>query len=148
LTHTDQLGLQLVAILRDQAQGPGHPAHVTRNGRALRDHVPDTSTALGDGRISPQHASAITSVVATVGVDHATTAEPSLLGLDRCNNAYERRGLTLTVVIDEAAPQGRVGAVTSPDTGQPGRFWASTAGWVKPAQTAADRSPPITLEPA
>jgi hypothetical protein len=31
----------------------------------------------------------------------------------------------------------------TPDTGQPGRFWATTAGWDQPAQTAADRSPPI-----
>jgi hypothetical protein len=33
----------------------------------------------------------------------------------------------------------------TPDAGKPGRFWASTAGWDRPAQTAADRSPPIRL---
>ncbi|MGA7688956.1 MAG: HNH endonuclease signature motif containing protein, partial [Jiangellales bacterium] len=32
-----------------------------------------------------------------------------------------------------------------PDIGQPGRFWASTAGWQRPAQTAADRSPPMVV---
>jgi len=31
------------------------------------------------------------------------------------------------------------------DTADLGRFWASTAGWVRPAQTAADRSPPIAV---
>jgi hypothetical protein len=31
----------------------------------------------------------------------------------------------------------------TPDTGQPGRFWATTTGRDQPAQTAADRSPPI-----
>ena len=103
---------------------PGTAAHVTRTARALRDHLPDTATALGDGRISPQHASAITGVLAKVGVDHATTAEPILLGLARrhepsvvrrataqihalvdpdaaekaLHDAYERRGLTLSVV--------------------------------------------------
>ena len=34
----------------------------------------------------------------------------------------------------------------TPDAGTPGRFWASTAGWDRPAQTAADRSPPIQPE--
>lgn len=103
---------------------PGTAAHLTRNARALRDHLPDTATALGEGRISPQHASAITSVLAKVGVGHAGTAEPILLGLARqhepsvvrrataqihalvdpdaaekaLHNAYERRGLTLSVV--------------------------------------------------
>lgn len=33
----------------------------------------------------------------------------------------------------------------TPDTGQPGKFWASTAGWARPAQAAADRSPPVTV---
>jgi hypothetical protein len=33
-----------------------------------------------------------------------------------------------------------------PDPGQPGLFWAHTAGWQTPTQTAADRSPPITVE--
>lgn len=32
----------------------------------------------------------------------------------------------------------------SPDSGQPGRFWVTIAGWDQPAQTAADRSPPVT----
>ena len=111
---------------------PGTAAHVTRNARALRDHLPDTSTALGEGRISAQHASAITSVIAKVGVDHATTAEPILLGLARqhepsvvrrataqihalvdpdaaekaLHNAYERRGLTLSVVGDHGYLDG------------------------------------------
>jgi hypothetical protein len=31
----------------------------------------------------------------------------------------------------------------TPDVGKPGRFWASTAGWDRPAQTAADRSPSL-----
>lgn len=34
----------------------------------------------------------------------------------------------------------------TPDSGQPGLFWASAAGWVKRAQTAADRSPPIRVD--
>ena len=34
----------------------------------------------------------------------------------------------------------------TPDVGKRGRFWASTAGWDRPAQTAADRSPPIQLD--
>lgn len=33
----------------------------------------------------------------------------------------------------------------APDSGHAGRFWASTSGWAQPAQTAADRSPPILL---
>lgn len=35
----------------------------------------------------------------------------------------------------------------SPDSGRPGGFWASTSGWVQPAQTAADRSPPLVVAP-
>ncbi len=31
----------------------------------------------------------------------------------------------------------------SHDPGQPGRFWVTIAGWDQPAQTAADRSPPV-----
>lgn len=31
-----------------------------------------------------------------------------------------------------------------PDAGQPGKFWATSAGWDRPAQTAADRSPVLT----
>ena len=34
-----------------------------------------------------------------------------------------------------------------PDEGQPGRFWATSAGWDKPAQTAADRSPVVRSAP-
>lgn len=34
----------------------------------------------------------------------------------------------------------------APDDSRPGRFWASTAGWVTAAQTAADRSPPIVID--
>jgi hypothetical protein len=111
---------------------PGSAAHMTRNARALRDHLPDTGKALGAGQISPQHASAITSVVAKVGVDHATVAEPILLSLARqhepsvvrrataqihalvdpdaaekaLHNAYERRGLTLSVVGDHGYLDG------------------------------------------
>ena len=33
------------------------------------------------------------------------------------------------------------------DTGQPGLFWASAGPWTKPAQTAAHRSPPVTIHP-
>lgn len=36
----------------------------------------------------------------------------------------------------------------SPDTGQPGRFWATSTSKTTHAQTAADRSPPIVYEPA
>lgn len=31
----------------------------------------------------------------------------------------------------------------NPDSDAPGRFWATTPGWIQAAQTAADRSPPL-----
>lgn len=33
----------------------------------------------------------------------------------------------------------------SGDPGQPGRFWVTIAGWDQPAQTSADRSPPVAI---
>lgn len=102
----------------------GRAAHLTRAARALRDHLVQTRDALARGAISPQHCSAIVEVVRKVGADHATSAEPILLGLayraepavvrrataqihalvdptgaERAlHDAYERRGLSLSVV--------------------------------------------------
>ena len=102
----------------------GRAAHLTRSARVLRDHLGCTRDALARGAISPQHCSAIVEVVRKVGVDHATSAEPILLGLAHqaepsvvrrataeihalvdpegaeraLHDAYERRGLSLSVV--------------------------------------------------
>ncbi len=101
----------------------GTAGQLTRTARALRDHLPDTRDALARGRLSPQHVSAIVSVVSTIGADHAKAAEPLLLdlasrfepavvrnaaarihqavdpgGAERAmRDAYERRGLKLSV---------------------------------------------------
>ena len=111
---------------------PGMASHLTRSARTLRDHLPWTRQALGAGLISPQHASAITSVVTKVGPEHARTAEPILLGLARehepsvvrqatsrifclvdpegaenaLHKAYEKRGVTLSVTGDHAYLDG------------------------------------------
>jgi hypothetical protein len=103
---------------------PGTAAQLTRTARALRDHLPGTRQALGERAISPQHVAAITSVVTKVGAEHAGTAEPILLPLARevepsvvrratahmvslidpacaeqaLHNAYEKRGVTLSIV--------------------------------------------------
>jgi len=103
---------------------PGSAARLVRTSRALRDHLPATRDALAKGRITAEHVSAITRVVRTVGAEHATTAEPILLDLARrfdpaavaratsaifaevdpagaeeaLRAAYEKRGLTLSVV--------------------------------------------------
>jgi hypothetical protein len=103
---------------------PGAAAHLTRTARALRDHLPRTRVALSAGSVSPQHVSAIAGVVTTIGAEHATSAEPILLELARrfepsvvrratselfalvdpagaekaLQQAYEKRGLTLSVV--------------------------------------------------
>jgi len=103
---------------------PGAAAHLARTARALRDHLPRTRAALSSGSVSPQHVGAIAGVVTTIGAEHATTAEPVLLDLARrfepsvvrratselfalvdpegaekaLHNAYEKRGLTLSVV--------------------------------------------------
>jgi hypothetical protein len=100
--------------------------------RALRDHLPATRDALAGGRISAQHVSAIATVVRTVGPEHAATAEPILLDLARrfdpatvrratarifanvdpagaeaaLHHAYEKRGLTLSVVDDHGYLNG------------------------------------------
>lgn len=102
----------------------GTAAHLTRHARALRDHLPATRNVLASGRITPQHVSAITAVLRTIGPEHATAAEPILLDLARradpatvkrataeiwaqvnpagaetaMHQAYARRGLTLSVV--------------------------------------------------
>jgi hypothetical protein len=101
----------------------GTASQLTRTARALRDHLPDTRDALARGRLSPQHVSAIVSVVNTIGADHAVAAQPLLLdlalrfepaavrnaaarihqavdptGAERAlYDAYERRGLKLSV---------------------------------------------------
>ncbi|MGB9375372.1 MAG: DUF222 domain-containing protein [Jiangellales bacterium] len=102
----------------------GTAAHVTRQARALRYHLPATRDVLAAGRITPQHVSAITAVLRTIGPEHAPAAEPILLDLARrtdpatvkrataeiwahvnpagaekaLHQAYARRGLTLSVV--------------------------------------------------
>ena len=110
----------------------GRAAHLTRSARGLRDHLPQTRDTLARGLISPQHVSAIVAVMRKVGAEHATTAQPILLDLARqsepfvvrrataqihalvdpegaekqLHNAYERRGLTLTVVGDHGYLDG------------------------------------------
>lgn len=58
-------------------------SQLTRSARALRDHLPATRDALAHGRISAQHASAVVSVMSTIGAEHAQAAEPLLLDLAR-----------------------------------------------------------------
>ena len=110
----------------------GTAGHLTRTARALRDHLPDTERALAQGSISPQHVSAISAVVTKVGIEHAVSAEPILLELAECSEpsvvrrataqihalvdpegaenalhqAYDRRGVTLSVVGDRAYLDG------------------------------------------
>lgn len=102
----------------------GAAAAISRQARAVRDHLPGTRDALAAGHITPQHASVIATVVRTVGAEHARTAEPILLRLARradpatvgrataailaqvhpekaekaLHDAYERRGLRVRVV--------------------------------------------------
>ena len=110
----------------------GTASHLTRSARALRDHLPATWRALERGAISAQHVSAITAVLDTVGVEHARVAEPILLDIARVaepsvvrratarihalvdhdgaekalHDAYERRGVTLSVVGEHAYLDG------------------------------------------
>lgn len=103
---------------------PGSASRMVGTSRALRDHLPATRDALASGRVTAAHVSAITRVVRTVGAEHASTAEPILLDLARrfdpaavaratsaifaevdpvgaekaLQAAYEKRGLTLSVV--------------------------------------------------
>ena len=110
----------------------GAASGLVRQSRALRDHLRGTRDALACGQISPQHASVITTVVRTVGVEHAVVAEPILLELARhrdpatvgkataallaevspdkaekaLHDAYERRGLRLRVVGDHGYLDG------------------------------------------
>ena len=111
---------------------PGSAAADVRSARALHDHLPATRAALCRGVISPAHTSAIVRVVRTVGVEHARLAEPVLLdlarrfdpsvvrrasaelfamvdpeGAERAQRvAYEKRGLTLSVVGDHGYLDG------------------------------------------
>lgn len=111
---------------------PGAAGHLVRTARALRDHLPATRDELAAGSVSTQHVSAITAVVGKVGVEHAVTAEPILLELARTREpavvrratahlhacvdpsgaeaamraAYERRGVTLSVVGEHAYLDG------------------------------------------
>jgi hypothetical protein len=111
---------------------PGTAAHLTRTARALRDHLPQTRDELARRAISAQHVSAITAVITKVGLDHAQAAEPILVRLARetepsvvrratariyalvdpagaekaLHDAYERRGVTLSVVNDRAYLDG------------------------------------------
>ena len=110
----------------------GTASHLTRTARALRDHLPHTQRTLMQGLISPQHVSAITAVIDKIGVDHAQVAEPILLDIARqaepsvvrratarihalvdhagaekaLHDAYERRGVTLSVVGEHAYLDG------------------------------------------
>ena len=110
----------------------GTASNLTRTARALRDHLPQTQRMLARGLISPQHVSAIAAVVDKVGVDHAQVAEPILLEIARnaepsvvrratarihalvdhagaekaLHDAYERRGVTLSVVGEHAYLDG------------------------------------------
>ncbi len=60
--------------------------------RAVHDHLPATRDALAAGQVSTQHVAAIAGVVRTVGVEHATAAEPILLDLARrCEPSVVRR---------------------------------------------------------
>ncbi len=103
---------------------PGSASRLAATSRALRDHLPATRDALASGRVTAAHVSAIARVVRTVGAEHASTAEPILLDLARrfdpavvaratsaifaevdpagaekaLQAAYEKRGLTLSVV--------------------------------------------------
>lgn len=103
---------------------PAAEAQLTRTARALRDHLADTRTTLAAGSISGDHVAAIADVVSTVGAENAAKAEPVLLDLARryepsvvrratselfalldpegaeraLKNAYEKRGLKLSVV--------------------------------------------------
>ncbi len=110
----------------------GTASHLTRTARSLRDHLPQTQRMLARGLISPQHVSAIAAVVDKVGADHAQVAEPILLDIARAaepsvvrratarihalvdhagaekalHDAYERRGVTLSVVGEHAYLDG------------------------------------------
>lgn len=110
----------------------GTASRLARTARVLRDHLPETQRALARGLVSAQHVSAITAVVDKVGVDHARVAEPILLDIARqaepsvvrratarihalvdhdgaekaLHDAYERRGVTLSVVGEHAYLDG------------------------------------------
>lgn len=111
---------------------PGTAAHLTRTARALRDHLPQTRDELARRAISAQHVGAIASVITKVGVCHAVAAEPILVRLARetepsvvrhatarihalvdpagaeraHHDAYERRGVTLSIVNDHGYLDG------------------------------------------
>ncbi len=110
----------------------GSAAADVRAARSLRHHLPATRAALRRGAISPAHVSAIVRVVRTVGPEHAVVAEPVLLDLARRFDpsverrasaelfamidpegaekaqqaAYDKRGLTLSVVGDHGYLDG------------------------------------------
>lgn len=103
---------------------PGAAAHLARTARTLRDHLPATRAELARGTVSPAHVSEIVTVVRKIGADNAAKAETVLLDLARefepsvlrrataeifalvdpdgaekaLHKAYEKRGVTLTVV--------------------------------------------------
>ncbi len=110
----------------------GTASHLTRTARIARDHLPETQRTLARGLISAQHVSAIAAVVDKVGLEHAREAEPILLHIARqaepsvvrratarihalvdhdgaenaLHDAYERRGVTLSVVGEHAYLDG------------------------------------------
>jgi hypothetical protein len=111
---------------------PGMASHLTRTARSLRDHLPRTRQELARRTISAQHVGAIASVITKVGVEHAVSAEPILVPLAReaepsvvrratarihalvdpagaeraLHDAYDRRGVTLSVVGDRGYLDG------------------------------------------
>jgi hypothetical protein len=107
-------------------------AHLVRSARALRDHLPETRGALARGEVSPAHVAAVCTVVREVGAQHARRCESILIDLarevdpsvvrrataaliamvdpksaeDALHRAYERRGVTLSVVGEHAYLRG------------------------------------------
>lgn len=107
-------------------------AHLARTARALRDHLPETRRALERGEVSPSHVAAVCTVVREVGPQHARRCESILVDLartvdpsvvrrataalitlvdpkgaeDALHRAYERRGVTLSVVGEHAYLRG------------------------------------------
>ena len=107
-------------------------AHLTRTSRALRDHLPETRRALERGEVSQSHVAAVCTVVREVGAQHARRCESILVNLartvdpsvvrrataalialvdpkgaeDALHRAYERRGVTLSVVGEHAYLRG------------------------------------------
>lgn len=110
----------------------GASSQLTTTARALRDPLRSTRDALAAGEVSAQHVAAITTVVRKVGPEHAAKTEPILLGLARrfdpatvkqataaifahvdpegaersLRDAYEKRGVTLSVVGDHGYLDG------------------------------------------